>query len=200
MKLCSSDIEEEGKWINYYTGNEVDTSFGVVSGSNDIDTTQNCAILVPPWNGWTNWVCQFQNHLIACACEHPGQMYLQLRGLCPDSRIDRFYIPRNKKKSGAVQLLGFDTTIIEYDKANFIWILNSTTATHNTSAISEAPLDSYVLGSHKWTIDNDVMGCSSKGEAYQTVLKLTGCKEDEFTCSDGQCIRTCHKSHYFLSM
>ena len=168
----------------------MNTSFGVFSGSNEIDTTQNCGILVPLWNSWTNWICEyFVDHLIACACEHPGQMYLQLRGLCPDSKIDRFYIPRNKEKSGAVQLLGFDSTIIEYDKRNFLWMLNTSSRTWNTSAVSEAPLDSYVLGSHKWTINNDVFGCSSRGEAYQTVLKLTGCSEGQFTCGDGQCIR-----------
>ena len=28
----------------------------------------------------------------------------------------------------------------------------------------------------------------NKGLAYNLTLKLTGCKEDEFTCDDGQCI------------
>ena len=43
---------------------------------------------------------------ITCACEHPGQMYLQLRGLCPESRLDRFYVPRNMRWSGLPVMVG----------------------------------------------------------------------------------------------
>ena len=32
-----------------------------------------------------------------------------------------------------------------------------------------------------------VLGCN-KGRPYNVSLKLTGCKETEFTCNDGQCI------------
>ena len=53
-----------------------------------------------------------------CACQHPGQMYLQLRGLCPDTNLDRFYVPRNKERSGALILIGLKTSLIAYDKAD----------------------------------------------------------------------------------
>ena len=53
---------------------------------------------------------------IVCACEHPNQMYLQLRGLCPDSNLDRFYVPRNQE--GAVILIGLKTSLISYDKVD----------------------------------------------------------------------------------
>ena len=49
--------------------------------------------------------------------------------------------------------------------------------------------DDYPLGTHKWTIGNDAIACSPKGDEYKRVLKLTGCRENEFTCNDGQCIR-----------
>ena len=55
---------------------------------------------------------------IVCACVHPSQMYLQLRGLCPDSNLDRFYVPRNKERSGALILIGLKTSLIAYDKAD----------------------------------------------------------------------------------
>ena len=116
-------------------------------------------------------------------------MYLQLRGLCPDSNIDQFYIPRNKKKSGKVMLIGFKNTIIEYEGAELAWRLSVTGATANTSAKSESPLSSFVLGAHEWRIEEDNLACSNKGEPYTRLLKLTGCQEGEFTCSDGQCIR-----------
>ena len=45
-------------------------------------------------------------------------MYLQLRGLCPDTNLDRFYVPRNKERSGALILIGLKTSLIAYDKAD----------------------------------------------------------------------------------
>ena len=184
-----SDTEEEKVWKNYYTDHQVDTSFGVLSQSvAKGDRIKNCGVLVPPYNGWIDWVCQIQlKNAFSCACEHPGQMYLQLRGLCPFSNIDRFYVPRNKKMSGAVQIIGLDTSMIEYEKSSKSWRM--TEFSQNTSAIIKGPFDSYVLGSRQWYIENDNEKCSENGEPYSRVLKLTGCKEGEFTCSDGQSIR-----------
>ena len=60
----------------------------------------------------------------------------------------------------------------------------------------DGPLESYVLGTHEWRIEGDNVQCSAKGEAYTATLKLTGCREGEFTCYDGQCIRTvAHETH-----
>ena len=187
----------EWKWKNIYTENEIDTSMGVIAGKLKDDRNQNCGLFIPLWKGWTNWLCQIPaSQLVNCACEHPHQMNLQLRGLCPASNIDRFYAPRNKKKSGAVLLLGLDTSIIEYENGNEKWKI--TEYSHNTTAITDAALASYVLGSHNWLIENDNIGCNN-GESYTTVLKLTGCREGEFTCSDGQCIRYDKQKKNFLS-
>ena len=177
------------QWKNYHTDTDVDTSFGTISKSvANGDTSRNCGLLVPPWNGWADWLCRIPKaHVVSCACEHPGQMYLQLRGLCPDSNIDRFYIPKNKKRSGAVQIIGLDTTIIEYDKKTKLW--KTMEFSQNTSALIKAPLTSFALGSQKWSIVNDNEECSDNGDPYEKVLKLTGCREGQFTCNDGQCIR-----------
>ena len=84
-------------------------------------------------------------------------------------------------------LLGLDTTLIEYDKGIISWKL--TENLFNTTASTDASLESYVLGSHEWHIENDNIKCSIKGRAYTRLLKLTGCLDGQFTCSDGQCIR-----------
>ena len=79
---------EEGTWINYNTGQNVDKTIG---GTVDGGITQNCGALISPWNGWHDWSCLINSEVkITCACEHPEQMYLQLRGLCPESRLDRY--------------------------------------------------------------------------------------------------------------
>ena len=93
----------------------------------DGGTAQNCGVLIPPWQvcavlyctvlyctvlyctvqGWHDWFCSINPEVeITCACEHPGQMYLQLRGLCPESRLDRFYVPRNMRWSGLPVMVG----------------------------------------------------------------------------------------------
>ena len=144
--------------------------------------------MVPVWKGWTAWPCDLpDSSQIACTCEHPGQMYLQLRGLCPQSNIDRFYVPRNKERSGAVLLIGLHASIIDYDKEAISWTL--TEHSQDTTAVTDASLASFVLGSHEWLIENDNIECSKKGKPYTRTLKLTGCREGEFTCSDGQCIK-----------
>ena len=166
----------------------MESSFGVISKSvAKGDPSRNCGLLVPPWNGWTDWQCQIPPaQPISCACEHPGQMYLQLRGLCPDTNLDKFFVPRNTKQ-GSVHLIGLMTSIIEYDKHEIIWKMME--YSKNSSATTAAPYASYVLGKHEWLVENDNVECSSKGESYRMILKMTGCKNDEFTCSDGQCIR-----------
>ena len=61
--------------------------------------------------------------------------------------------------------------------------------TSDTIAVTDASLASFALGTHEWLIENDNVECSNKGKPYTRVLKLTGCKDGEFTCRDGQCIR-----------
>ena len=56
------------------------------------------------------------------------------------------------------------------------------------TARSRAGQNSFVLGKHNWTISGDNYQCS-KDRDYEIELKLTGCKEDEFTCDEGQCVQ-----------
>ena len=57
----------------------------------------------------------------------------------------------------------------------------------NMIARSRASQNSFVLGKHNWTISGDKYQCSKDSDEIE--LKLTGCKNHEFTCNDGQCIR-----------
>ena len=45
-----------------------------------------------------------------------------------------------------------------------------------------------MLGKKTWKVESDSKQCHD-GTPYNITLKLTGCKEDEFTCDDGQCIK-----------
>ena len=63
----------------------------------------------------------------------------------------------------------------------------------NTTAVTDASRKSFLLGSHMWTITKDHKDCSVSGKPYTKILKLTGCVDGDFTCSDGQCIRDSFK-------
>ena len=57
----------------------------------------------------------------------------------------------------------------------------------NTTGISKASATSFALGKQIWTVKGDKYECN-EGKTYTKELKLTGCMEGEFTCSDGQCV------------
>lgn len=186
--ISLTDEDEEGNWIDYYTKEKIkDAREMIVGGELNGGTKENCAIMVLMWNGWNDWQCTInKNQPIACACQHPQEMYLRLRGLCQDSNIDQYYVPRNKPKNGAIIYVGLSMSVIEYLPENSIWKLEFHGG--NTSAETESSHYSFALGSHKWRITEDNKGCSTRGQPYTKVLKLTGCQDGEFTCMDGQCI------------
>ena len=189
-----SDREKEGEWRNYYTKESVDLSLGenVWSSSREWNCAHSSG--TEGWKGWKEFGC-FVPELFTCACQHPKQMYLHLRGLCPGSHFDRFYVPRNEEGSGSVQLLGIKTSVIKHNGLSWQMEDSGWIVSKNTTAISEAPFSSFVLGSQNWTITNDNKTCSTKGESYRRRLKLTGCLVGNFTCDDGQCIRSYKLSH-----
>ena len=57
----------------------------------------------------------------------------------------------------------------------------------NVTATCTASYNSYALGMNEWYVVGDDKNCY-KGENYTIKLKLSGCSDGQFTCSDGQCI------------
>ena len=79
-------------------------------------------------------------------------------------------------------------TTIYFNEEQRLWNLKLADNIPSTTGTSKSTVVSFLLGKHRWTIDNDTYVCG-QGNPYTIDLKLTGCKEDEFTCSDGQCIK-----------
>ena len=74
---------------------------------------------------------------------------------------------------------------IHYDSSISQWVYLDPRL--NVTARSRATQNSFALGKHNWTVSGDLYHCS-KNKDYEIELKLSGCKEDEFTCNDGQCV------------
>ena len=82
-------------------------------------------------------------------------------------------------------ILGQRSSRINFNSTTSQWILSD--ARSEVTAMSRATKLSYLLGKHEWTISSDDYHCG-EGKPYTAILKLTGCRDGEFTCSDGQCI------------
>lgn len=112
FSFAYSRTTANGLWTHYSTGLEVDINIG----KNKVNDPGHCGVMMIKQPGWRNFYCKTKGiPQITCACDHPGQMYLHLRGLCPDSNIDKYFVPRNKQKSGALVLVGVaKQSMIEY--------------------------------------------------------------------------------------
>ena len=114
-------------------------------------------------------------------------MFLTMRGLCKESNIDQYFVPKNLPRDGQTLFYGISKTMIQYDQENGLWHLSVMSIGEKTIATTEASKHSFLLGSNIWTVESDNKDCFN-GKPYQTVLKQSGCLETEFTCYDGQCI------------
>ena len=120
-----------------------------------------------------DWECKTNRaNLMMCPCESTGQMFLTMRGLCPDSNIDKYFVPQNKEYDGQTLFRGLFKTIIEYKEEDHKWHL-MVVGLNSTMATSDASKHSFLLGMTNWTVKGDNYGCN-KGLPYKTVLKLSG--------------------------
>ena len=183
-----TDRKIEGQWVDFYTSDPVNI-LGVAAGEPNGGRAENCGMVVSSWGGWQDFECKVnKNSHMQCPCESDSQMFLTMRGLCPDSNIDKYFVPQNKEHHGQTLLRGLYKTIIEYHELDHLWLLKVVGVNSETVATSDALQYSFLLGLTEWTVTGDTYGCN-KGLPYNILLKLSGCKETEFTCHDGQCVK-----------
>ena len=128
------------------------------------------------------------------------QPILLLRGLCKDSALRQthtseppLYTPKQLSQSpNDVFFAGLVATEIRFDDSALKWVITEGKTVRNSHrqtarAESEATKLSYALGIHEWKVTGDLYQCHG-GQPYTTFLKLTGCSDGHFTCSDGQCV------------
>ena len=180
--LSLTDVEEEGIWRDLYTKEATNYSLPFTGTGPNGGEAENCAISVSVDN-WVDWFCDDDS---GCLCNHLERPFLQFRGVCPKSRIDRLYLPNiNRENPEQFKYISLFNTSITYDNSQ--WILTSSNRNMSTVATSKSPENSFLLGTHTWSVKGDVIGCDRE-EDYTALLKLTGCKEGEFTCKDGECV------------
>ena len=180
-------------WRDFYTGQRISNwtkpYYLFIQKDSRMGDGYNCMIALTNkrWeSSWLEWQCKYYDQ--SCPCTYPTQPSLRLRGLCRSSLITNQHLSLKQlpENPGNMIIVGQYTTRIGYNDKTGQWVLNDTKS--EVTASSRATKLSYLLGKHEWTISNDDHKCG-EGKPYTTILKLTGCAEDEFTCDNGQCIK-----------
>ena len=149
---------------------------------------ENYALLTKSADGLVGLDDAYPDYDGDCLCEnHPGK-YLKLRGLCNSSAIDTYYQLKNDLTDfRQLRFVGLHT-FLEYDSGLDLW--NLSVADEKVSGFSRISTASFLaLGRHNWTIRGD-RGCKEdiNTDSYITELKMSGCKEGQFTCDSSQCV------------
>ena len=186
-------VERQGHdWVDIYTGNKISEPRWSPGFPED-NANKKCVIQSLESSVYVNWQCV---QTVAfdgwhCSCHFPAPPFLTLRGLCKDSNIDQTYLPQNSPITGHLDYYGTVKTQAMFLRDEQQWMMKM--IVFNTTATSTmATHDGYrfMLGKVNWTIEGDSKSCQKgRGGSYVTELKLTSCREGEFTCEDGQCVQ-----------
>ena len=187
---------EEGVWRDYYTGDELENySKPWISKKGDKvkNTTDNCIFFKSETGSWTEWQCKNSIGGFICPCHYETPPIINFRGLCPDTFVEHSgFVIRKRPTDQNMIMVGHQSAKINLENGSQ-WILRDTQIDtgHRRQMITaktDASTMSYALGRNNWTISGDNQKCS-EGKDYTIALKLSVCKEDEFTCNDGHCVK-----------
>ena len=109
----------------------------------------------------------------------------RLRGLCKKSKIDNHLAM--KFINGSIVFMGLTGTMIHFSLSLLVPKWTLTVNLMKTAASTSAEETSFVLGKHSWSIHGDSGQCFG-GDPYTKELKMSRCRDGEFTCSSGDCI------------
>ena len=175
-------------WYNYMGKNTL--SFKHFSRYDEPDGSKDCVSMFgcPHRSNlrWMNWMPYDCNKLAKVVCSFREIPVFKMRGLCNNSLFDKaYYLNRTRALPEFVGL--FSSRIEQLDSSRDYqlgaWMLTRDDIDGPQAVLSLTPDFYYPAGLKNWSIKGD--RCSSN----YTELMLTHCREDQFPCSDGSCIR-----------
>ena len=116
-------------------------------------------------------------------CSSSGPVVLSLRGQCPHSNLDRYFVPDFNR--GQLVYHGHLGGKIEFESSSLTWVVRVRNKT--TRAVSQATRNSLALGEHSWKVYEENNACKLEN-GTSLKLSLTSCGEEEFGCEDGSCV------------
>ena len=168
--------ESEGNFVDFYQRTPIPSDLPWWPGEPNGGVNEKCA----------SWL---QDNIFDDSCDKPYNCLckfyhspiLRLRGLCKNSNVDTHYIVKNIGQQ--IEFLGLTGTEIKFFGQH--WVLSVNTV--NTTAMTFANEESFILGLNSWIFTNESAKCR-EGSPHLRELKLTRCHEGEFTCSSGDCV------------
>ena len=135
----------------------------------------------------TSWPC------LNCAIE-PGTLYF-LKGLCPTAYMDSwqtlgtiddtFRLADDSTLENA-KFQGFTISQVFFNEAYERWTIQSITEPDNILIMK--PKNIHPLGRWTWIVGNKSNICPEWEPNQEISLTFSACRQDQFTCEDGQCI------------
>ena len=173
-------------WVDSYTKTRISMKEWNTGYPGD-DSSQGCGIYPVVSDGYLSYKCSSTGGQGGwyCSCYFSKHPFLTLRGRCKDSFLDKTYLPQNSPLDGETTFYGNAKTTARFLRDENQWKMES--KFYNTTALSKEISGRFMLGKQNWIIEGDSKKCHD-GKPYTAELKLTGCKEGEFTCNDGQCV------------
>ena len=192
-------FNRDGDWTSDYTSQRINFMYwgnnqdpkDALEGSCVYGEAGNSSEIVSATNqgGGGKWAIHYppcHGHGGMCSiCQKSSQPMLRLRGLCRDSTLQNMFTPVNDEQS-RLGYVGLSQTNIVYNTSTYLWVA-SNMGYSEVVATNGASLASGLLGTSEWTVYNDSRKCSPDN-SYKILLTLTGCRKDEFTCVDANCI------------
>ena len=191
-----TDRDKEGDFVNIYDGTSLNPTF-FACGQPNGGVNENCVFWSYQMDGtlYDQTCDNYDSIKFQCFCQFENNIFLKLRGLCPESSFDSIYTV--KYEDNEIVMKGLSGTTISVKNSEWEAVSVKGQQETRTKRIV-ATQDSYLLGKHHWIISADANVCSQDkmmtgtslaGNEYRIPLKLTSCNEKEFTCWNGDCIR-----------
>ncbi|XP_053647998.2 uncharacterized protein [Cherax quadricarinatus] len=136
------------------------------------------------------WVPRPCNLERCIACHFEELPFVRIRGLCGKSEFDREYFLL--QDNNTVVFIGayysFITKHLPTKNSTFsgnfgYWHITRYDKLSITAKLTMKSPTHYPTGLNKWIISNDVCG------EQEVTLRMTSCKDQQFSCDDGTCIR-----------
>ena len=110
-------------------------------------------------------------------------MELNLRGLCQETILDTRFLLRHGQEGGKRVFTGNFGWTLSWEPSQKLWAISS--VKYPGVMAFHVQSSEYPLGKKVWKIVNDTKRSSDEQE---TVLSLTPCNKDQYTCENGICI------------
>lgn len=138
--------------------------------------------------GEKNWGISTADRKFCTACGNEKPFSLRVRGLCADSKFDTEFLIHGYsnlkpsfmgRKSSRLSWIAYNLT---RDVFSGYWKMVVSAEPHITAEMIMETRYSYPIGTHTWTVKNDICTGDKKR------LKFTTCGAGMFTCDDGFCV------------